>query len=162
MTQIALIVGNTGAGKSTYAARLSADTGAHVFTVDEWMATLFQADMPDPPSYEWALERTRRIDRQVVAEALRLADRGMPVLLDLGFFGREHRDRTRAAIHAGGHDPVIHYLDVDKDTRWRRVAARNASRGETFAFEVDRATFDFCETIFEPPDSDELVDAMIV
>lgn len=162
MTQIALIVGNTGAGKSTYAAKHAADTGAHVFTVDEWMTTLFHPDMPDPPSYDWALERTRRIDRQIIIEALRLADRDMPVLLDLGFFGRDQRDRTRAAIRAGGHDPVIHYLDVDTETRWRRVAGRNEARGETFAFEVDRATFEFCETIFEPPGADELVDAVIV
>ena len=154
MTEISLIVGNTGAGKSTYAAKLAKARAAHVFAVDEWMKTLFHADMPNPPDYAWALERTQRIDRQIVIEALRMADRGTSAILDLGFFGRDQRDLTMQAIRDGGHDPVIHYLDVDKDERWRRVSERNKGASETFQFEVDKATFEFCETIFEPLDKD--------
>lgn len=157
-----MICGNTGAGKSTYAAKLAAQSGAHVFAVDEWMRTLFLMDMPDPPEYAWALERTQRCDRQILIEAARIADRGIPVILDLGFFGEEQRTRTRKAIEAAGHTAVLHYLDVDKATRWSRVEERNKGEAATFQFEVDRETFDFCETIFEPLSDEERKGAIVV
>lgn len=38
---IHLICGSTGAGKTTYSARLSEQTGAVSFSIDDWMVTLF-------------------------------------------------------------------------------------------------------------------------
>lgn len=162
MAEIALICGNTGAGKSTYAARLAEQTGAHVFAIDEWMRTLFHADMPDPPDYAWALERTQRCDRQILTEALRLADRDIPTILDLGFFAEDHRRCVGDIIMGGGHRAALHFLDVDKKTRWKRVQKRNKGVGGTFQFEVDQATFEFCETLFEPLTAAERVGATIV
>ncbi len=66
MAKAYLIVGNVGAGKSTYAGKLAAEENAEIFTNDEWMTTLFMMEMPDPPEYEWALERTRRTERQIL------------------------------------------------------------------------------------------------
>lgn len=162
MPSIHLIVGNTGAGKSTYAARLAAAERAHVITVDEWMRVLFHADMPDPPSYDWAIERTRRIDVQAVTEATRLAALGLPAILDLGFFAREHRDRVRSAIAAAGGRAVTHILDIAKEERWARVERRNRERPDGWQFDVDRATFELCETLYEPPDEEERAGAVIV
>ncbi|MEO0499736.1 MAG: ATP-binding protein [Pseudomonadota bacterium] len=163
MTEISIITGNVGAGKSTYAARLSAERRAHVFAIDEWMRSLFQADMSDPPpDYEWMLERTRRCDRRIMAEALRLADLGVPAILDLGFFTREQRDWARDAIKAGGHVPALHILDVDAAERWARIEARNARPRAAHEVAVSRETFDFCETIYEAPTDDERVGAVIV
>lgn len=157
-----LIVGNTGAGKSTHAAVLARDENAHVFTVDEWMRTLFLADMPDPPSYAWALERTERIEVQMLAESARLLERGTNVILDIGFFGRDQRDRVRAFFLERGFEPVVHYLDVDKETRWQRVDRRNREKADTFQFPVSREVFEFCETIFEPLDEDERAEARVL
>lgn len=162
MPSIHLIVGNVGAGKSTYAARLAAAQRAHVIAVDEWMRVLFHADQPDPPSYDWAIEHTRRIDVQAVTEATRLAALGVPVILDLGFFAREHRERVRAAIAAAGERSVTHILDVAKEERWRRVERRNRKRPAGWQFDVDRATFELCETLYEPPNEEERADAVIV
>ncbi len=162
MAKAYLLAGNTGAGKSTYAARLSRDLSAHIFTNDEWMRTLFLPDMPDPPEYEWALERTQRIERQVCAEALKLMALGMDVILDLGFFAREQRARVLGFFAEHGAAAETHYLDVDRATRWARVEERNRGRSDTFQFEVTRADFDFCETLFEPLDADERARAVIV
>ena len=159
---IHLVTGNTGAGKSTYAARLAASEQAHVIAVDEWMRVLFHPDQPDPPSYDWAIERTRRIDRQAVTEATRLAALGVPIILDLGFFAREHRERVRAAVAAAGGTSVLHVLDVPKDERWHRVERRNRDRPAGWQFDVDRATFDLCEGLYEPPGADELAGAVMV
>lgn len=159
---IHMIVGNTGAGKSTYAARLAAEIGAHVFAVDEWMRVLFFPDMPAVPSYDWALERTRRIDARIIDEARRLTGLGVRVILDLGFFGRDQRDLVRGFFAGHGIAVRMHYLDIPKQIRWQRVDARNGGTADTYQFEVSRETFEFCETIFERPGADELRGAVLV
>jgi len=40
------ICGSTGAGKTTYALKLSDEIGAVRFSIDEWMAALFWMDTP--------------------------------------------------------------------------------------------------------------------
>ena len=162
MTAIHFITGNVGAGKSTYAARLAEAESAHVFAVDEWMRMLFLPDRPDPMPYEWALERTRRINARVHVEAARIAKRGLPVILDLGYFSRQQRDETREAMRLEGFAAEMHYLDVPKEVRWERVARRNAEKGDTFQFEVSRDAFEFCETIFEPPHAFERAGATVI
>lgn len=159
---LTMIVGNVGAGKSTYAAKLSADTGAHVFNIDEWMRTLFLPDQPATPSFEWALERTERVEAQILLESGRLLDRGVNVILDMGFFSEVQRSRVRHHFLDRGIVATMHYLDVDKDTRWDRVHQRNTQQTATFQFAVSREIFDFCETIFEPLDDDERRDAILI
>ena len=43
---IHLICGSTGAGKTTYAHELAKSIGGVVFSIDEWMVTLFGEDAP--------------------------------------------------------------------------------------------------------------------
>jgi predicted kinase len=162
MTKIALISGNVGAGKSTYATRLSVQDNGYIFTTDEWMRNLFYKDIPDPPSYEWALERTERIEVQILQESLKLLARNISVILDIGFFAESQRTRVQSFFRDRGYGPVLHYLDVDKETRWQRVDERNTIQGETFEFFVSRQVFEFCETIFEPLDEEERRGAVIV
>ncbi|WP_419904818.1 AAA family ATPase [Kiloniella sp.] len=162
MAKVFLIVGNAGAGKSTYAGQLAARKNAIVFSVDEWMKTLFFMDMPDPPLYFWALERTQRCEAQQLSESLKILDKGISVILDIGFFARSQRERVQDFLCDHGVVFETHYLDVDKETRWERVDYRNQAQTETFQFEVSREIFEFCETIFEPLDEDERANAVVV
>jgi len=66
---------------------------------------------------------------------------------------------SRAA--ADGHASRLHFVSAPRDVRRTRVLARNAARGETFAFEVTPAMFDFMEREFEPPTQGELADALV-
>lgn len=157
-----LIVGNVGAGKSTYAQKLVHTQNAYVFAVDEWMSNLYRADLPEDDAYEWSLVRLERIEAQMLVEALKLIERNIQVVLDLGFFGREQRDRIMNFLLEHNKNPVIHYLDVDKETRWERVNQRNTQKTDTFQFHVSRETFEFCETIFEPLHTDERKSALIL
>lgn len=159
---VIMITGNVGAGKSTYAARLAADSGAHIFSVDEWMRTLFLADQPAVPSFEWALERTERVEEQILRESARLLERGVSIILDLGFFSEAQRSRVRHYFLDRGVVAALHYLEVDKETRWARVDQRNTQKTETFQFPVSREIFDFCETIFESLDDEERRIATII
>ena len=150
-----LIVGCTGAGKTTYARRLADELGAVRFSIDEWMMTLFWKDSPQPLQFAWTMERVERCEAQIFATARQVAERGVPAVLDLGFTTRKHRDKFRLLGADAGLSVAIHFVDVPADERWRRVERRNAERGETYAMTVDRSMFDFMEGLWEPPSEAE-------
>jgi predicted kinase len=162
MPTVHFVCGSTGAGKTTYALALAQRGKAVRFTVDEWMANLFATDRPEPPSLEWMLERTARCEAQMWALADDLVARGIDVVFDVGHSRRDHRDRFRARASQTAAAIKMHYLDVPRDIRKARVAARNAQRSGTYVFEVTDAMFDWMEQWFEPPSDDELYGAMIV
>ncbi len=146
-----LVVGCTGAGKTTYARRLADELGGVRFSIDEWMMALFWADSPQPIQFEWTIERVRRCEAQIMAMVRQLATRQIPAVLDLGFTTLEHRESFRRQAVDAGLSAAVHFIDVPADERWLRVNHRNQQRGETFAMEVDRSMFDFMEALWEPP-----------
>ena len=83
MQKVFLISGSTGAGKTTYAKKLAKEHSAQVFSVDEWMKTLFWMDAPKGGDLKWALERVRRCEDQIWLVARRLLDSGQPVIYAL-------------------------------------------------------------------------------
>lgn len=148
---IILIVGCTGAGKTTYAMKLADTLGGVRFSIDEWMTALFWADSPQPIEFKWTMERVERCEAQIFTTVRQLAARGIMVVLDLGFTRLEHRDKFRALAADAGLTAAVHFIDVPADERWFRVNRRNKQRGKTFAMEVDRHMFDFMEGMWEPP-----------
>ena len=97
-----LICGPIGAGKSTLALRLAASCHAVHFSLDEWLATLFGPDLPQPVRHEWVQARIRRCEEQIWRLAARLLALGVDVVLDLGFLQRSQRDRVRAQVRQAG------------------------------------------------------------
>jgi predicted kinase len=153
---VILVAGATGAGKTTYARKLSDEWRALRFSIDEWMVPLFARDSPQPIQFDWMMERIGRCEAVILALVAQAAARGLPAVLDLGFTKRAHRDAIAAACASSGLLTAIHFVDVDPETRWARVEQRNRDQGETYAMLVDRAMFDFMEGMWEPPDSEEL------
>lgn len=150
-----LVVGCTGAGKSTYARALADQLGGLRFSIDEWMTALFWADSPQPIEFAWTMERVNRCEAQIFAMAQQAATRGVPAVLDLGFTTKSHRDKFRALAEQAGHSVTVHFVDVPAAERWRRVEQRNTDRGETYSLTVDREMFDFMEGLWEPPSEAE-------
>src|SRR5580692_340941 len=97
--RVHLICGSTGAGKTTYALRLSDRIGAVRFSIDEWMAALFWMDSPQPIDPAWAMARVERCNAQIWDTALRVTARDVPCVLDLGFSNAQ--SRTRIAKRTG-------------------------------------------------------------
>lgn len=159
---VTLIVGSTGAGKTTYAKRLEKETAAAVYSIDDWMKALYWPDMPANPDNQWFIENSKwytdrisRCEDLILQLTFDRARRNENTLLDLGFSTAEHRQRFIQALSAQGISVETHYLDVPAELRWQRVQKRNSEKGETFAMTVDRQMFDFIESIFEPPHSSE-------
>ena len=150
-----LVVGCTGAGKSTYAHALADQLGALRFSIDEWMVALFWADSPQPIEFAWTMERVNRCEAQIFAMARQAAARGVPAVLDLGFTTKADRDKFRALGAEAGLSVAVHFVDVPAHERWRRVEQRNAEQGETYSLKVDRGMFDFMEGLWEPPSEPE-------
>jgi len=151
-----LITGGTGAGKTTYALKLAAETGSIRFSIDDWMTTLFWMDSPDPISHDWAMARIGRAEAQIWETAQQILAQGLPVILDLGFTKAAHRQKFYDLAEASGEEAALHWVDISPEERWRRVQTRNAEKGETFAMEVSREMFDFMENEWEAPSDVEL------
>ena len=153
-----LICGCTGAGKSTYSLGLARDLGAVRFSIDEWLGRLHLADRPENPPFEWYYERVQRNCLQMRNMAEQLIALGTPCLFDCGFTNKQERDTFVNWCEEMGYSIQLHFIDVPKDLRWQRVQKRNAEQAETFQFEVTRFMFDFIDSIWEAPHSQEMAD----
>ncbi|MDX2471328.1 MAG: ATP-binding protein [SAR324 cluster bacterium] len=151
MEKVIMVIGKVGAGKTTYAQKTSIEQPAFLFSVDEWMANLFLMEKTKAIDYPWALERTHRIEDQMLAQLKQCKRLKQSAILDLGFFEKDHRIRVSQKAQELDFEVEYHYLDVPEETRWARVEQRNKEKGETFSLNVDRGMFDFCEGLFQVP-----------
>jgi predicted kinase len=140
---------------------LATRLGAVRYSIDEWMATLFWMDSPQPIKFDWTIERIARCEAQIWSDACQVAARGLAVVLDLGFTTASHRAKFVALARKLGFATEIHVADAPAEERWRRVERRNAERGATYRLAVTREMFDFMETIWEPPTDVEIEEARI-
>lgn len=153
---IHLVIGSTGAGKSTYARTLAAERGAVRFAIDEWMAALFFPERPEDAGFDWYMPRIERCTEVIWDVASQVVGAGSSVVLEIGLTGRAERAAFYARVDGAGLPLRLHVVDAPVDVRWQRVDERNRARGETFSLEVTRGMFDFVEGMWEPPDADEL------
>lgn len=153
---IHVVVGSTGSGKSTYGKRLANQLGSLHFSVDEWMHTLFEADKPDEPTFDWMMERINRVKEQIWQSVTGLLDHNIAPVLEIGLTTVANRSKIFQKAEDLGVEVHLHFLDVSAKERWQRVERRNEQRGETYSLEVTRDMFDFVENMWEPPTDLEL------
>jgi predicted kinase len=153
---IHFVCGSTGAGKSTYAARLAERIGGVTFYLDEWMTALFGKDAPQPLDAGWMMERVGRCQLRIWETARQVAAQGTPCILEMGFNQRATRTRFAGLAREAGLAVQLHLLNVPAEERWRRVEERNASGGGHLTFALTRPMFDFVEQMWEPPDEAEM------
>jgi predicted kinase len=156
-----VIFGPSGAGKSTYARELARMEPAVHFAIDDWMARLFAADMPEPLEFEWMMARVERCEAQIWSVAAATMAAGTSVVLDLGLMRKSDRARVAEIAEACELPLQFHFVTASSEVRRARVLERNEVRGETFAIEVNPDMFDFIEGVYEAPDDAELRGAII-
>ena len=159
---IHLIVGNTGAGKTTYSKALRKRNNGIIYSIDEWNNTLFMADKKESDGLDWFLERIERIETLIQRLIIQSEDSGIDSILDLGLSKYDHREKFRSFAKKHNFNVQLHYLDIPKSIRWNRVVSRNLNKGETFEFEVSESDFNFMEDWFEIPSKEELKDGIII
>jgi ribonuclease HI/predicted kinase len=157
-----LVVGGTGAGKTTYAIALANAKRALRFSIDEWMKGLFSPDQTGL-AFEWMMERVERCEAQIWNLARQALAIGTPVVLDLGFAVRQQRERFGGLALEQNAKVEVHFLEVAAEVRRERVRERNSKRDPSlFALEVTDEMFDFMEARFEPPSVAELRSGMLL
>ena len=156
-----VIFGPSGAGKSSYAQNLARREPAVHFAIDDWMARLFVADMPDPIEFTWVMERVERCETQIWFVAAGVMAAGTSVVLDLGLTRKGDRARVAEIAQACDLPVQFHFVTAPRDIRRARVLARNEVKGETFSMVVTPQMFDFMEGIYEAPDAEELAGVII-
>jgi predicted kinase len=145
-----LICGFAGAGKTTFAKMLEEKTGAVRITKDEWSIRLIGND-PTVDGYEEWDHKICGLSRDF---AFRLAEKGIDVIIDEGFWEKELRDEMRRRISAIGAKAVLYYVETPIETIRERVAGRNSNLAKD-SFKISREALDGYLTNWQPPGEDE-------
>jgi predicted kinase len=161
MATLHLISGLPCSGKTTYAAELHAEVQGVLYCLDRWLITAFGRYTLASVGLE---EHTRRVlaCRELIwGSAAEFLRRSVDVILDDGFFYREHRMRHVALAADTGGGTTTHFIDTPLDVVQRRLERRNADLPR-YNFHVDPTILDTFLTMFERPSLDEGADLVIV
>lgn len=145
-----IIIGFIGSGKTTFARKLEKETGAIRFTKDEWMVRVF-GNTPPKDKFE---EYDNKMASLATDIALACLKAGTSVIIDEGFWVKEHRDAIKEKVKNVGAIPKLYYLEVPFET----MKARTLQRSENppvDSFNIDEESFNKYWKLFRPPGKDE-------
>ncbi len=145
-----LICGFIGAGKTTFAKKLEEKTGAVRITKDEWSIRLIGND-PTIDGYEEWDHKICGLSRDV---AFQIAEKGIDVIIDEGFWAKEQRDEMRRRTDAIGAKAVMYYVETPIETIRERVVGRNSNLTKD-SFNIGREILEGYLTYWQPPSEDE-------
>jgi predicted kinase len=145
-----LICGFIGAGKTTFAKKLEEKTGAVRITKDEWSIRLIGND-PTIDGYEEWDRKIIGLSRDI---AFYLAEKGIDVIMDEGFWAKEERDELRRKIDAIGAKAVMYYVETPIETIRERVVGRNNNITKE-SFKISREMLNNYLKYWQPPSDDE-------
>jgi predicted kinase len=139
-----LLHGYLGVGKTTLARSLEVEHAAIRFTHDEWMRTLYGDDPPEAEFVHYA----QRVATLIEATWTRCLHLGLDVVLDLGFWSRAQRDRTRALVRELGGECRLYRLTLPEEVARARVQRRNEGLNDSLF--IAPATYEVLKARFEP------------
>lgn len=145
-----IICGFIGAGKTTFAKKLEEKTGAVRITKDEWSINLIGND----PTIEGYAEWDRKIIDLSRDMAFYLAEKGIDVIMDEGFWAKEERDELKRRIDTIGAKAIMYYVDTPIETIRERVVGRNKVSSKE-SFKISREMLDGYLKYWQPPTKDE-------
>ncbi len=151
MATLHLMCGMAGAGKTTLAKQIEAETSAIRFSPDEWIGKLL-ADPLDRQENERLRDPVEALQWDL---AQRLLSSGLDVILENGFWGKGEREDYRDTARKLGAKVQLHYLDVPENELWRRIETRNKNL-PAGTFTVTQDELREWLTWFHKPDAEEL------
>jgi len=145
-----LTCGLPGAGKTTRALEIEAETGAVLLGADEWICRLYPDDA----------EAAARDERRSLVEQLQwhlveqLLTAGVSVIVDWGLWTKAERKQYRDRAEALGATVHIEFVDAPLDELQRRVARRNENL-PSGTFHISAEEMVEFARLFEPPTESE-------
>jgi predicted kinase len=162
MSTLHLISGLPCSGKTTYAVDLRQRAADCVlFTLDRWLIIAFGKYSLASVGQD---EHTRRVlaCRELIWQpASELLRRGVDVILDDGFFLREHRARHVGLAASVGARATVHFINTPIDVVRARLDERNAKLPQ-FNFSISSETLQGFMAMFEPPSENEGAEIVVV
>jgi predicted kinase len=161
MPTLHLVSGLPGSGKTTHALRLREETGGVLYSLDRWLITLFDRYALASVGLD---EHTRRVlaCRELIREsAAELLSRDVDVILDDGFFYREHRMQHIAFATSVGARATIQFVNTPLDLVRARLERRNADLPR-YNFHIDPSILDSFLSMYQPPAPDEGAEVVTV
>jgi predicted kinase len=120
-----LISGLPCSGKTTYSNSLAETSGGASFSLDYWLITLYGRYSLDEVGQAEHVRRVLACREVISGVAGELLRRGLDVILDDGFFLREHRVQQIRAFQARGARVMTHVVRASPDVLRARVERRN-------------------------------------
>ncbi len=145
-----MLCGKIGAGKSTLAAKLSAEDRAVVISEDAWLSALFADQMTTGADF---VTYSRKLRAAMAPHVIGLLKAGTSVVLDFAANTVEQRAWMRQLVEDAEVAHELHHLDVPDDVCLTRLHQRNAAG--THQFTVTDAQFRAFARHFTPPSVDE-------
>ena len=149
MAEVILLCGRICCGKGTYAEALRKEKKAVILSTDEIMLALFGQDAGE--QHDLLVEKAWQY---LYRKSAQIAETGIPVILDCGFWTREKRDEARRFYRERGIPYEFRYIDISEEEWHRRLRKRNATASPD-AYFVDEGLAAKCEALFEIPDPAE-------
>ncbi len=151
MAKVMLLCGKIASGKSFYCKRLLEASPAVLLSVDD--LTSRTGDLGELHDAVSAAAQDYLLDR-----AAAIAQAGVDVILDWGFWTQESRRAATAFFRQRDIQTEWHYIDVP-DPVWREnIARRNAAvlAGEDSSYYVDQGLMEKLLSLFQPPEPGEM------
>ena len=161
MSTLHLISGLPGSGKTTYASTLQQDTSAVLFSLDRWLITVYGRYSLEAVGNDEHVRRVRACRDLIWLSAAELLRREADVILDDGFFLRDHRRRYADLATSIGAATQLHYINTPIAELRTRLVARN-SELPPHNFHIDPGMLDAFSSIYETPDASEGIDLRVV
>jgi predicted kinase len=154
MPEVFLLVGLTGAGKTTYSKRVLEPAGVLRLSVDELVYARHGRYGVDYPT-EAYFDLYRPALAEVRERAFREVAQGHDVALDLGIWSRADRDDWKRRIAAAGARWRLLYFPVSRAELRNRLAERNRMDGANSLRVRESDLDDFYARFEEPVDEGE-------
>jgi predicted kinase len=135
-------------GKTTYSRRLQQERSAVLFIIDEVLIRLNITDFA----------AVGAADEFIKEKACEIANAGVDVILESGYFHKEDRARMKNYFADRDIPYEWHYLDVSPETWRKNIDKRNAAHkdGESTTYVIDETVKAMFEQRFQPPSREEV------
>ena len=155
-SQVTLLFGPIGAGKSFIAKQIAQRDGALYLASDKWFQALYLPDMPNPPDMSWVVPRIERCEHLIWTLTEQAIASGILVVLDVGMATKHAREKFQNLCKRSGCQYQFVFVDAPLEVRSQRVRDRNEQAPKTGDLYVSEAIFAFTNTQFQPPTATEI------